>query len=105
MNWWIDRINPIDKHYWDVLLPGYQFKLLDQPDIKKKFYTNSLLAILELSDGNHKLFMLIDYPGSNIDKIFKDISDYTETYLESKQGKVKGELIFLWSIILIIKCI
>ena len=47
----------------------YQFKLLDQPDIKKDFYTNSLLAILELSDINYKLFMLIDYPGSIIDKI------------------------------------
>ena len=90
----IEYMNPADNCPWDVILPGYPFKLLEQPGMESEFYTNLLLAVLELSDGNHKFFMIIDYPGYNIKKIFIDIHNYVESYL-IKNKKLTGNLVFI----------
>ena len=68
-------INRSDNMYWDAVIPGYKHTIL-----KKDFYTNTILAILLLSNGNHKLFMKISHPGYTEKQAKKDMVKYKNQY-------------------------
>jgi hypothetical protein len=68
-------INSSDNMPWDAVIPGYKHTIL-----KKEFYTNTILAILLLSNGNHKLFMKISHPGYTEKQAKRDMDKYKKQY-------------------------
>ena len=79
--------NPADGDFWDVVIPGYSKKIR-----KQSFYTNDIIGILILKDGNHKIFMRIPYDGYNHNKSLKDISKYCKEY--NKINNISGKFVY-----------
>jgi len=76
-------INPADNDLWDIVIPGYNYKIR-----KKNFLTNDIIGIFYLDSGNHKFFMRIDHPGFSKKKSTKDIKIYIKNY--KKITKING---------------
>lgn len=71
--------NPADGALWDAIVVGYE-----EPIPTNTFLiSNDILGILMLSDGNHKIFPLVNRKGFNLKKAYRDISNYCSTYLDT----------------------
>ena len=68
-------INPADNVFWDVILPGYDYKIR-----KSKFKTNDIIGICYVENGNDKIFMKIDHPGYTKLRGKKDIKKFLKNY-------------------------
>ena len=68
-------INTSDQDKWDVIIPGYSYKIR-----KENFHSNDIIGIYLLKNGNHKIFMRISHPGFDSNRSKKDIQTYLENY-------------------------
>ena len=74
----IDYHNPHDDCLWDAIIPGYNYLMKD----KKVYKTKSIIGILWLSNGNHKIAIKIYKPGYTKQRAEKDIKTYIKNYLK-----------------------
>ena len=79
-----DMINPADNDPWDVFAPGYSFKLRYNTRYKIK----TVIGVLLLSNGNHKLAVRVNVPGFEKDRALEEIKLYCDTY--RKKVKKRG---------------
>lgn len=71
-NWY----NPADGDKYDVVAPEYDHTL----PIKTAFQVTSVLGILWLSNGNHKIFVKIDHPGYQHARAMEEIHRFSHEY-------------------------
>lgn len=76
-------LNRSDNDPWDVILPGYKKRIR-----KKHFCAHVVIGILYVSNGNHKLFMRIPYPGYSSKQAKIDMNVYKAEY--SRQNPQVG---------------
>ena len=69
-------INKSDNEPWDIIIPGYTNKI-----DSNYVYSKDIIGILWLSDGNHKIFINIDYDGFDYKKCINDSKKYMNEYL------------------------
>lgn len=69
-------INYSDSDPWDVVIPGYDFRL----PANKIYAITKLIGIVQLNDGNSKLIVGINKEGFNEDLAHKQIADYFSEY-------------------------
>jgi hypothetical protein len=66
----------IDNKKFDIIIPGYTNKI-----DSNYVYSKDIIGILWLSDGNHKIFINIDYDGFDYKKCINDSKKYMNEYL------------------------
>ncbi len=72
-------INRADNEEWDVMVLGYPPK--DVFSYGQQFWTNKVIGIVKVSDGNHKLLMKIPYKRNFSTDLFdRQVSSFLGRY-------------------------
>ena len=80
--------NQADKDPWDVVVPGYTYKL----PTGTKYKITGLRGVYMLPNGNHKLLVDIEHRKSEMNDIKKDMFFYKRKY--ENFTKLRGSLVF-----------
>ncbi len=71
----LDYINPHDGDLWDIIIPGYDYKIPI-----KEFLVDNILGYIWLEDGNYKIIVDVKLEGFSLDKFKHDIEVFLKNY-------------------------
>ena len=71
----LDYINPHDGDLWDIIIPGYDYKIPI-----KEFKVDSILGYIWMEDGNYKIIVDLKLNGFSLDRFKYDINFFLKDY-------------------------
>lgn len=71
----LDYINPHDGDLWDIIIPGYYYKIPI-----KEFLIDTILGYIWMEDGNYKIIVDLKLDGFSLDRFKQDIDYFLKDY-------------------------
>ena len=71
----INFINPSDGDLWDIIIPGYNYKIKQQEYIIKNIF-----GYIWMEDGNYKIIADLGLPNFSHERLNNDLNIYLKNY-------------------------
>lgn len=81
-------INAADRDRYDVFVPGYASTL----EVNTPYRVHSIIGVLKLANGNHKIAVCIDLPGYDHTRACDEIQRFRTQY--TRRMRIQGH--FMW---------